>query len=65
MIYVEKNTEYEILIIYVKNKNIGHYVKTPYSYLEDISKKYIQTLYTNIGEGIIQLINEIKQKKIL
>ena len=37
----------------------GHYVMTPYSYQNDIGKKYIPSKHIDLGQGILQLINLI------
>ena len=49
-------------IIYKKNKNNTHYRATPYSINEKISKKYSPKLYTDLGEGILQLVKEISNE---
>jgi UDP-glucose 4-epimerase len=41
----------------------GHYIRTPYSYNEKMGKKYIPSTHIDLGQGIIQLINEIKNSK--
>ena len=50
-------------IIFKKIKYRGHYVRTPYEYIPDIGKKYIPSLHVDIGQGILDLINEIKNEK--
>ena len=37
----------------------GHYVMTPYSYNNDIGKKYIPSKHIDVGQGLLQLIHEI------
>jgi UDP-glucose 4-epimerase len=37
----------------------GHYVMTPYSYQNDIGKKYIPSKHIDLGQGLLQLINLI------
>ena len=37
----------------------GHYVMTPYSYQNDIGKKYIPSKHIDLGQGLLQLINII------
>jgi len=37
----------------------GHYVMTPYSYSNDIGKKYIPSKHIDLGQGLLQLIHEI------
>ena len=38
----------------------GHYITTPYSYMPDISEKYISKTYYDLGSGLLDLIKEIK-----
>jgi len=47
---------------FVKTKLTGHYTFTPYSYSPKIGKKINQLLHVDFGQGIIQLIEEIKNK---
>ncbi len=41
----------------------GHYVRTPYAYNPKIGRKYIPPLHVDMGQGLIQLIDEIKCRK--
>jgi UDP-glucose 4-epimerase len=50
-------------IDFKENKNSGHYIRTPYAYQPKIGKKYIPPLHVDFGQGLIQLINEIRAKK--
>ena len=50
-------------IIFQDNTYTGHYIRTPYSYNEKIGKKYIPSMHVDMGQGLIQLINEIKNSK--
>ncbi len=45
-----------------KNKNEGHYIRTPYNYWYDEEKKLNLKLSTDIGKGIIEVIKYIKNK---
>lgn len=44
---------------YKENNYNGHYIRTPYSYAPKLGKKYIPSLHVDIGQGLIQLIDEI------
>ena len=47
-------------------KNIsssGHYIKTPYTYIPKIAKKFSQKVQIDLGEGLFKLIEEIKKEK--
>lgn len=37
----------------------GHYIMTPYSYSNDIGKKYIPVKHIDLGQGLLQLIHII------
>lgn len=51
-------------IIFKNKKNIsGHYNLSPYSYEEDINLKLRRNSYIDMGQGLIQLINFVKDKK--
>ena len=39
----------------------GHYIMTPYSYSKDMGKKYIPDKYIDLGQGLLQLIHEVKK----
>jgi UDP-glucose 4-epimerase len=41
----------------------GHYIRTPYAYQPKIGKKYIPTLHVDLGQGLLDLINEIYNNK--
>ncbi len=36
----------------------GHYIRTPYHYESDLAQKYIPETYTDLGEGLLELITE-------
>ena len=40
----------------------GHYVKTPYAYQPKLGRKYIPPLHVDLGQGILQLIEEVSNK---
>jgi UDP-glucose 4-epimerase len=52
----EKNIEF------IENNNEGHYVRTPYSYQPKLGKKYIPPVHVDLGQGLLQLINEISNR---
>ena len=49
-------------IKYIKENN-QHYRITPYSYNSNLSKKLSPRLYTDLGEGLLEIIEEISKKK--
>jgi UDP-glucose 4-epimerase len=41
----------------------GHYVRTPYAYLPKLGRKYTPALHVDLGQGLLQLIDEIRQQR--
>ena len=44
---------------FIANPENQHYVRTPYAYQPQLGKKYIPSLHVDLGQGLIELINEI------
>lgn len=42
---------------------VGHYIRTPYALKDNIGKKYIPNIYTDLGQGLLQLINNINNNE--
>jgi len=40
----------------------GHYTTTPYSYMPDISEKYVANTFYDLGAGLLSLIKEIEEE---
>jgi UDP-glucose 4-epimerase len=40
----------------------GHYVRTPYAYQPKLGRKYAPTLHVDLGQGLLQLIDEVRLK---
>ena len=47
---------------FVKDKIAGHYVRTPYSYQPKLGRKYIPPMHVDLGQGLLQVINELSQE---
>jgi UDP-glucose 4-epimerase len=45
-----------------KAKNL-HYQITPYSFEENVSKKIVSNIYTDLGQGILEIMQSLKSKK--
>jgi len=41
----------------------GHYIHTPYAYLPRLGRKYVAPFHVDLGQGLIQLIDEVRRKK--
>jgi UDP-glucose 4-epimerase len=38
----------------------GHYIRTPYAYQTKVGRKFIPPMHVDLGQGLLQLIGEIK-----
>ena len=56
---------YEGGVKFSETKNIGHYVRTPYAYQPKIGRKYISPMHVDLGQGLIQLIQQIHTENSL
>jgi UDP-glucose 4-epimerase len=50
---------------FIESEYKGHYVRTPYAFQQDIGRKYTPSLHIDLGQGLIDLINEIREGKSL
>jgi UDP-glucose 4-epimerase len=48
---------------FVDGNYTGHYVRTPYSYQPKLGRKYIPPMHVDLGQGLLQVINEINNDK--
>lgn len=39
----------------------GHYIRTPYAYQTKVGRKYVPPMHVDLGQGLLQLINEVKE----
>jgi len=47
---------------FIESQYKGHYVRTPYAYQPKIGRKYMPPLHVDLGQGLVQLIEEVRQK---
>jgi len=45
---------------FIPGEQLGHYVRTPYAYQPKLGRKYVPPVHVDLGQGLIQLINEIR-----
>jgi len=45
---------------FVAEDQPGHYVRTPYAYQPKLGRKYVPPMHVDLGQGLIQLIEEIR-----
>ena len=50
---------------FVDGEQTGHYVRTPYAYQPKLGRKYVPPLHVDLGQGLLQLIDEIRHKENL
>jgi UDP-glucose 4-epimerase len=46
---------------FLDSQKSGHYIRTPYAYQPTLGRKYTPPLHVDLGQGLIQLINEVSQ----
>ncbi len=44
---------------FIENNYAGHYIRTPYAYQPKLGRKYIPPIHVDLGQGLLQVINEI------
>lgn len=47
-------------IEFVEGKLPGHYVRTPYAYQPKLGRKYVLPMHVDLGQGLLQLIDEVR-----
>lgn len=50
---------------FVEGSQPGHYTRTPYAYQPKLGRKYMPPLHVDLGQGLLQLIDEIRTKENL
>jgi UDP-glucose 4-epimerase len=48
---------------FVESDSVGHYVRTPYAYQPRLGRKYLPPLHVDLGQGLLELIGEIRNAK--
>jgi UDP-glucose 4-epimerase len=48
---------------FVSGEQPGHYVRTPYAYQPKLGRKYVPPMHVDLGQGLLQLINEIHSRR--
>lgn len=47
---------------FVEAEQAGHYVRTPYAYQPKLGRKYVPPMHVDLGQGLLQLIEEVQHK---
>ena len=45
---------------FIPGEQPGHYVRTPYAYQPKLGRKYVPPVHVDLGQGLIQLIDEVR-----
>jgi len=53
---------YKGKVKFQKSKHPDHYTRTPYSYQSKLGRNYSPSMHVDLGQGLLQLISEIKSK---
>lgn len=46
---------------FIETHKDGHYTRTPYAYQTQIGRKYVPPMHVDLGQGLLQLIEEISE----
>jgi UDP-glucose 4-epimerase len=49
---------------FVPGTQPGHYVRTPYAYQPKLGRKYVPPMHVDLGQGLLQLIDEVRASGI-
>ena len=47
-------------IEFIESDHVGHYIRTPYAYQPKLGKKFIPPIHVDLGQGLLQMINELQ-----
>ena len=42
----------------------GHYIRTPYAYQPKLGRKYVPPIHVDLGQGLLQLIEEVQKNTL-
>ena len=49
---------------FVKAEHSGHYIRTPYAYQPKLGRKYVPPIHVDLGQGLLQLIEEVQKNTL-
>ena len=49
-------------ITFKEGQYAGHYIRTPYAYQPKLGRKYIPPMHVDLGQGLLQVINDMSKK---
>ena len=50
---------------FIEGDYVGHYNRTPYAYLPKLGRKYVAPFHVDLGQGLMQLIDEVQAGGII
>jgi UDP-glucose 4-epimerase len=50
---------------FIDDAQAGHYARTPYAYQPKLGRKYVPPLHVDLGQGLLQLIDEVRSREKL
>ncbi len=50
-------------IKFIESEHLGHYIRTPYAYQPKLGRKYVLPIHVDLGQGLLQLIEEVQKDK--
>lgn len=62
LIMINEIMQNKLKIIQVSDNNTGHYKITPYSYHPTVAKKLVANPYIDLGQGLLECIQEIHKE---
>jgi UDP-glucose 4-epimerase len=48
---------------FINSEYPGHYIRTPYAYQPKLGRKYVPPLHVDLGQGLLELIQDIQKDK--
>lgn len=52
-------------INFIEGDQAGHYIRTPYAYRPALGKKYVLPMHIDLGQGLLQLIEDLRKENAL
>ena len=49
---------------FIEKHQTGHYVRTPYAFRPRLGRKYVLPMHVDLGQGLLELIEEIQQTSV-
>jgi len=54
----------DIPINFIEGDQTGHYIRTPYSYKSTLGRKYVLPMHVDLGQGLLQLIEDARKESL-